>query len=126
MGEPLSRRCSGAALCAARSLAFSSDGKTLASGGYDGTITLWDVDAQQNLARPIARNLGVVRGLGFSPAFPQGPSLKQLAVGEPVSIDLAACVNGYVVDMTRMYDLGSLPVKAREAWQVGLQLYAWL
>ena len=65
-------------------------------------------------------------GLGFSPAFPQGPSLKQLAPGEPVSIDLAACVNGYVVDMTRMYALGSLPVKAREAWQVVLELYACL
>ena len=49
-------------------------------------------------------------GPGFSAAFPQGPSLKKLAPNEPISIDLAACVNGYVVDMTRMYALGSLPV----------------
>src|SRR5208337_2027589 len=48
-------------------------------------------------------------GLGFSPAFPQGPSLKKLAVAEPISVDLVACINGYVVDMTRMYALGSLP-----------------
>jgi Xaa-Pro aminopeptidase len=62
-------------------------------------------------------------GLGFSPAFPQGPSLKKLAPGEPVSVDLAACVNGYVVDMTRMYALGSLPEKALAAWRVVQELY---
>jgi Xaa-Pro aminopeptidase len=62
-------------------------------------------------------------GLGLGPAFPQGPSLKKLAKGEPISIDLAACVNGYVVDMTRMYALGSLPEKVREAWQVVREIY---
>ncbi len=63
-------------------------------------------------------------GLGFSPAFPQGPSLKKLAVAEPISVDLVACVNGYVVDMTRMYALGSLPDRAWEAWQAVQEIYA--
>jgi Xaa-Pro aminopeptidase len=62
-------------------------------------------------------------GSGFSSAFPQGPSLKKLAPGEPISIDLAACVNGYIVDMTRMYALGSLPSRAREAWEAVEELY---
>jgi len=62
-------------------------------------------------------------GLGFSVAFPQGPSLKKLAPGEPISIDLAACVNGYVVDMTRMYALGSLPDRVWEAWDAVEELY---
>jgi len=62
-------------------------------------------------------------GKGFSPAFPQGASLKKLAPGEPISIDLAACVNGYVVDMTRMYALGSLPPRAWEAFEVVEELY---
>ena len=62
-------------------------------------------------------------GLGLSPAFPQGPSLKKLAVAEPISVDLAACVNGYVVDMTRMYALGSLPERAWEAWQAVREIY---
>jgi Xaa-Pro dipeptidase len=62
-------------------------------------------------------------GPGFSSAFPQGPSLKKLAPGEPISIDLAACVNGYVVDMTRMYALGSLPSRAWEAWEAVAELY---
>ncbi len=63
-------------------------------------------------------------GLGLSPAFPQGPSLKKLAVAEPISVDLVACVNGYVVDMTRMYALGSLPERAWEAWQAVREIYA--
>ena len=62
-------------------------------------------------------------GPGFSAAFPQGPSLKKLAPNEPISIDLAACVNGYVVDMTRMYALGSLPPQAWEAWEAVAELY---
>jgi Xaa-Pro dipeptidase len=62
-------------------------------------------------------------GLGFSSAFPQGPSLKPLAPGEPISIDLAACVNGYIADMTRMYALESLPAAAWEAWEAVEELY---
>ncbi|MFZ5449556.1 MAG: M24 family metallopeptidase [Thermodesulfobacteriota bacterium] len=62
-------------------------------------------------------------GPGLSSAFPQGPSLKPLAQGEPISVDLAACVNGYVVDMTRMYALGSLPAMAWEAWEAVEELY---
>lgn len=62
-------------------------------------------------------------GRGFSAAFPQGPSLKKLAPNEPISIDLAACVNGYIVDMTRMYALGSLPSQIYETWEAVEELY---
>jgi Xaa-Pro dipeptidase len=62
-------------------------------------------------------------GSGFSAAFPQGPSLKKLAPNEPISIDLAACVNGYIVDMTRMYALGSLPSQVGEIWEAVEELY---
>ncbi|MCL4503369.1 MAG: Xaa-Pro peptidase family protein [Deltaproteobacteria bacterium] len=62
-------------------------------------------------------------GRGFSPAFPQGPSLKELAPNEPISIDLVACVDGYLVDMTRMYALGSLPEKAWEAFRAVQELH---
>lgn len=62
-------------------------------------------------------------GPGFSAAFPQGPSLKKLALNEPISIDLAACVNGYIVDMTRMYALGSLPSPVWETWEAVEELY---
>jgi Xaa-Pro aminopeptidase len=62
-------------------------------------------------------------GPGFSAAFPQGPSLKKLAPNEPISIDVAACVNGYVADMTRMYALGSMPSRVWEVWETVEELY---
>ncbi len=62
-------------------------------------------------------------GLGFSPAFPQGPSLKALAPQEPITVDIGSCVNGYVADMTRLYVLGDLPAEAWRAYYLTLELF---
>jgi Xaa-Pro aminopeptidase len=62
-------------------------------------------------------------GLGFSPAFPQGPSHKALAANEPISVDLAACVGGYIADMTRLYAIGGLPMEAWRVFAVVEELY---
>lgn len=63
-------------------------------------------------------------GLGFSAAFPQGPSRKPLNPMEPISVDLAACFGGYIADMTRLYALGGLPDAAWQAFAVVEELYA--
>lgn len=62
-------------------------------------------------------------GLGFSPAFPQGASRKVLAPGEPISIDVAGCVNGYMADMTRLYAIGDLVPEAWRAYELIQELY---
>ncbi len=62
-------------------------------------------------------------GWGLGPAFPQGPSLKKLSPGEPLSVDLAGCACGYVADMTRLYALGSLPERAWEAYRAVEEMY---
>jgi Xaa-Pro dipeptidase len=62
-------------------------------------------------------------GLGFSPAFPQGPSFKPLAPQEPITVDIGSCVNGYVADMTRLYVLGDLPAEAWRAYDLTLELF---
>ncbi len=61
-------------------------------------------------------------GLGFSPAFPQGPSLKPLAREEPITVDIGSCFNGYVADMTRLFVLGDLPAAAWRAYDLTLEL----
>jgi Xaa-Pro dipeptidase len=57
-------------------------------------------------------------GLGLSPAFPVGASMKKVRKNEPILIDFGICYHGYQVDQTRMYAIGSMPdifVKAYEA-----------
>jgi Xaa-Pro aminopeptidase len=57
-------------------------------------------------------------GLGLSPAFPVGASMKKIRRDEPILVDFGICYHGYQVDQTRMYAIGSMPeifVKAYEA-----------
>jgi WD40 repeat protein/predicted Ser/Thr protein kinase len=47
-------------------LAFSSDGKTLAAGSFDGPIKLWSVPGRQEIGS-LKGHLSVIYGLAFSP-----------------------------------------------------------
>jgi Xaa-Pro dipeptidase len=57
-------------------------------------------------------------GLGLSPAFPVGASMKRIRRDEPILVDFGISYHGYHMDQTRMYAIGSMPdlfVKAYEA-----------
>jgi len=49
------------------SLAFSPDGKTLASGSFDRTVILWDVQTRQPIGQPLRGQSAPVQGVAFSP-----------------------------------------------------------
>ncbi len=50
-----------------RDLAFSPDGKTLASVWSDGTVRLWDVVHRRPYGRPLTGHIGAVNSVAFSP-----------------------------------------------------------
>jgi len=54
-------------------------------------------------------------GQGTSPAFPVGAGNKKLRADEPIMIDLTLVSNGYHMDETRMFAIGSMPQEAIDA-----------
>jgi WD40 repeat protein len=52
---------------AVRTVAFSPDGRTLASGSADRTVRLWDVSSRRQLSRPFAGHDEAVNDIAFNP-----------------------------------------------------------
>lgn len=59
---------------------------------------------------------GPVGALGLFPALPQGAGRKKLERNEPILVDLVFGYNGYFVDKTRTFALGSLSEEWIEAY----------
>jgi Xaa-Pro dipeptidase len=67
-------------------------------------------------------NDGATGGAGLGAFFPQGCSEKTLAPGEPIALDYVGIYNGYQVDQTRTFVIGSLPEALYKAYQVTLEI----
>jgi Xaa-Pro dipeptidase len=67
---------------------------------------------------------GPVGGTGTNPSYPQGAGLKKIGKNEPVMVDYAGILNGYIVDQARMFSIGSLPDKFIDAYEVALKIKA--
>jgi len=81
------------------------DQNILRSRGFNSSAFNWHVISGRSGTYQ-SRNDAPFAGLGLSPAFPMGASLKPIKQGEPVLIDFGNCYNGYQVDQTRMFSLG--------------------
>jgi len=62
-------------------------------------------------------------GLGLSPAFPVGASMKKIKRDEPILVDFGICYHGYQVDQTRMYAIGSMPEPFKGAFEACREIH---
>jgi Xaa-Pro aminopeptidase len=62
-------------------------------------------------------------GLGLSPAFPVGASLKIIRAHEPILVDFGTCYHGYQVDETRMFSIGKMNQKFIDAYNVCREIH---
>lgn len=69
---------------------------------------------------------GPVTGRGLSSASPFGPSDEVITRDCPVMIDYPGIFNGYIVDMTRIFVLGSLDAELKKAFDISLDIQNWL
>jgi Xaa-Pro dipeptidase len=61
-------------------------------------------------------------GMGLNPSFGQGAGLKRIEANEPVIIDFAGCVDGYLSDQTRVFSVGKLSDRLRRAYDDMLKI----
>ena len=62
-------------------------------------------------------------GEGTSAAFPVGAGYKRLCTNEPIMVDLGSVLNGYHMDETRMFAIGSMPEKAMKACLAAIEIH---
>jgi Xaa-Pro aminopeptidase len=62
-------------------------------------------------------------GEGTSAASPAGAGPKKLCAGEPIMVDLASVLNGYHLDETRMFAIGSMPDKAMQTCRAAIEIH---
>jgi len=62
-------------------------------------------------------------GLGLSPAFPVGASLKVMKAHEPILVDFGTCYHGYQADETRMFSIGKMEQKFIDAYKACKEIH---
>ena len=62
-------------------------------------------------------------GLGLSPAFPVGASLKVMRPHEPILVDFGTCYHGYQADETRMFSIGKMKQKFIDAYNACKEIH---
>jgi Xaa-Pro aminopeptidase len=69
---------------------------------------------------------GAVTGRGLSNASPHGASVSEVPANAPVLLDYTGIFNGYIVDMTRIFCIGSLSAELRHAFDTALAIQKYL
>jgi len=61
-------------------------------------------------------------GLGLNTSFGQGAGLKRIERNEPIIVDFAGCVDGYLCDQTRVFALGGISSQLHKAYDDMLRI----
>ncbi|WP_027366195.1 M24 family metallopeptidase [Desulfotruncus alcoholivorax] len=65
---------------------------------------------------------GPTGGFGLNPSFSQSAGKKPIARNEPVIVDYVGVIDGYMVDQARVFCIGDLPAKFKEAHHAALEI----
>jgi Xaa-Pro aminopeptidase len=65
---------------------------------------------------------GPVGGRGLSPASPVSVSRRKIGRNEPILLDIGCCLDGYVIDQTRIAVIGRLPDELQRAYEISLAI----
>jgi len=69
---------------------------------------------------------GAVTGRGPSNSAPHGASTEVISANSPVLVDYSGIFNGYIVDMTRMFVIGTLAPELEHAFATSLAIQSYL
>ena len=69
---------------------------------------------------------GAVTGRGLSSASPHGASLEPIAANMPILVDYTGIFSGYIVDMTRIFVIGSLSAELEQAFSTAIAIQQYL
>ncbi|HOL16823.1 MAG TPA: Xaa-Pro peptidase family protein [Bacillota bacterium] len=89
--------------------------------GFNQELHFGHIMAGESAAAPTFFD-GPTGGWGLNPSYPQGAGLNRVKRHQPILIDFVSIVNGYMVDQTRIFSLGSLPPVLDRAFNTALQI----
>ncbi len=88
---------------------------------YNAELYLGVISAGEAAAYPTYFD-GPAGGVGLTTAFPQGTGNRLIEAGDPILIDIGACIDGYIFDQTRMAVIGDLQPEFIEAYNVAINI----
>jgi Xaa-Pro dipeptidase len=89
--------------------------------GFNSEVFYGHIMSGPNLAVPSC-SVGPTGGPGLNPSMPQGPGLKRIDAGEPISVDYVGIIEGYMVDQARTFFLDRIPEKFLLIHEVALSI----
>lgn len=88
---------------------------------FNGELSCNRILSGADAAAPACTNTPL-GGMGLTPAFGHGASYNRIGRGEPVVVDFAGCFDGYMVDQTRIFAIGSLSDRMRRGYDDMLRI----